>query len=129
MLSHINSVVLSYFWCLMKQFSTFFYFIHVSFQRKNPFFQNCIFRTKLFFYHWFFSRVSLQYAFSDCEWGDGCEEILCHIPYISNIFLQYELSDVEKDLNCGKRLCHSLCIDKAFPRYGFADVELNLNCA
>ena len=61
-----------------------------------------------FFYHWLISRVSLQYVFSDGEWGDGCDEILCHIPYMSNISLQYEFSDVEKDLNSGERLCHGL---------------------
>lgn len=48
MLSSMNPLVLSYFWCLIKQFSTF-YFIHVSFQRKHSFFQNCIFGTNLFF--------------------------------------------------------------------------------
>ena len=60
-------------------------------------------------------------------WVLHCEEILCHIPYISNISLQHELSDVERDLNSGKRLCQSLHIYKVFPRYGFADVELKLN--
>ena len=109
-----------------------FYIFFISFmylsKEKTRFFKT-VYLGPNFFYDWFISRVSLQYVFSDCEWGDGCEEILCHIPYISNIFLQYELSDVEKDLNYGKWLCHSLYIDKAFPRYGFTDVELNLNCA
>lgn len=114
----------------LSSFLHFFYFTHVSFQRKHSFFQNCIFGTNFFFfYHWFISRVSLQYEFSDCEWGDDCDEMLCHIPYISNISLQYDLSDVEKDLNSGKRICHMLYIYKVFPRYGFADVDLNWNSA
>ena len=80
-----------------------------------------------FFYHWLISRVSLQYVFSDGEWGDGCGEILCHIPYMSNISLQYEFSDVKKDLNSGERLCHSLYIYQVSPQYGFIDVEKDVN--
>ena len=107
MFSSVNSLALIYLWCLIKHLSTFLYFIHVSFQSKHSFFQNCIFRIYLF-YHGFISRVSLQYVFSDGAWGDGCGEILCHSPYMSNISLQYEFSDVEKDLNSGERLCHGL---------------------
>ena len=128
MLSSMNSVVLSYVWCLIKQFSTFFIsFMYLS--KGNTRFFKIVYLEPNFFYHWFISRVSLQYEFSDCEWGDGCDEILCHIPYISNIYLQHELSDVEKDLNSGKRLCQNLYIYKVLPRYGFADVELKLNSA
>ena len=68
-----------------------------------------------FLYHWFISRVSLQHVFSDGEWRDGCDEILCLVPYISNTSLQCESSDVEKDLNSGKGLCHSLYIYKVSP--------------